>query len=250
MIIGAQMFTLREFTQTIKSFDEAMKKVAEIGYTAAQISAVGAIGERNIRNTADKYGISLIVTHTNPDRILHDTSYVIEEHKVMGAKFIGMGSMPNRYRANRAGYDKFVADYAPVAKQIKAAGLQFVYHNHAFEFELFDGKLGMDIILEGIEDAQFMPDTFWIQAGGADVVEYIRKYAGRIECVHFKDFGIKNNERIMTPVMEGNLNWPAIFEVCKEGGAKWAFVEQDNCYDVNPFECMKISYDNLKKALG
>ena len=251
MIIGAQLFTLRDFTQTIKDFEATMQKIAEIGYTTAQLSAAGAIGEKNARACAEKYGIDIVVTHTNPERILHDTSYVIEEHKVLGANYVGIGSMPMRYRSSKAaGFEQFVADFTPAARTIKEAGMRLVYHNHAFEFELFGGKLGMDIILEGLEDAQFLPDTFWIQAGGADVVQYLRKYAGRIDCVHFKDYGIKNNERIMAPVMEGNLNWPAIFDACKESGVKWAFVEQDDCYGENPFDCMKRSYDNLKKVLG
>lgn len=249
MIIGAQLYTLRDFTQTIKDFDTTVKRCAEMGYTVAQISKVGAIGEKNIRAIADKYGVKLVVTHTDPARILHDTPYVIEEHQVMGANYIGIGAMPMHYRGCSAGFERFIEDYAPVARQIKEAGLFLVYHNHAFEFELFDGKLGMDMILEGMPDAQFMPDTFWVQAGGVDVAEYLRRYAGRIDCVHFKDFGIKGGERIMTPVMEGNLNWPGIFAACKEGGTKWALVEQDTCYDDDPFECMKISYDNLRREL-
>ena len=44
-------------------------------------------------------------------------------------------------------------------------------------------------------------------------------------------------------------NWPAILEAGREAGTRWYIVEQDRCYDRDPFDSLKISYDNLK-AMG
>jgi sugar phosphate isomerase/epimerase len=52
----------------------------------------------------------------------------------------------------------------------------------------------------------------------------------------------------MAEVGEGNLNWPAILQACREAGVEWYAVEQDECQR-DPFESLKISYDNLK-AMG
>jgi len=41
------------------------------------------------------------------------------------------------------------------------------------------------------------------------------------------------------------LNWPAILGACRETKVEWYAVEQDVCQR-NPFESLKISYDNLK----
>ena len=46
-----------------------------------------------------------------------------------------------------------------------------------------------------------------------------------------------------------NLNWPAITQAAAEGGVEWYLVEQDTCYDRNPFESLAISYRNLR-AMG
>ena len=124
------------------------------------------------------------------------------------------------------------------------------YHNHAFEFTRseVDGKLFMDKILE-----TFSPDilgitldTYWIQFAGADVCEQIEKMAGRLECIHLKDMNATmTNGNRMAPVGYGNMNFPKILAAAEKAKAEYLLVEQDNCYEEDPFACLKKSYDYL-----
>ena len=50
----------------------------------------------------------------------------------------------------------------------------------------------------------------------------------------------------MAPVGSGNINHIAAARAAEAGGTKYVFVEQDRCYDEDPFVCMKKSYDYLK----
>ena len=59
---------------------------------------------------------------------------------------------------------------------------------------------------------------------------------------------IKGWNQIMAPVMEGNLNFPAIFNELENSCCEYMLVEQDICTQGSPFECLKTSYDNLAKA--
>jgi sugar phosphate isomerase/epimerase len=52
------------------------------------------------------------------------------------------------------------------------------------------------------------------------------------------------NQQIMAEVGEGNLNWPAILDACREANVEWYAVEQDHCQR-DPFESLAISYRNL-----
>jgi sugar phosphate isomerase/epimerase len=47
----------------------------------------------------------------------------------------------------------------------------------------------------------------------------------------------------------GELDWRAIFAACDKAGVKYAMVEQDDCYGDDPFECLRISYENIRGAL-
>lgn len=91
-------------------------------------------------------------------------------------------------------------------------------------------------------------DVFWIVAGGGDPVAWIDRCAGREPLVHFKDFVVAaDGERRMAEIGEGNLNWPKIIESCEAAGVEHALVEQDLCYERDPFDSLAISYRNLKE---
>ena len=251
MILGAQMYNLRQFTQTERDLDLSLKKVAAIGYKTVQISGIGNIAAGRVRALCESYGLTIALTHMNPDRIMYDTDAVISENETMGCNYVGIGMMPERYRCE-AWLDQFITDYTPAAKKIAAAGKLLMYHNHEFEFAKINGKRVMEFLMDGFEPSLmgFTFDTYWAQAGGADLYEWIGKLKGRLPCVHLKDMEVLPDRGVvMSPVMEGNLNFPKILEALKaDGGVKYLLIEQDHCRE-SPFICLEKSYRNLS-ALG
>lgn len=249
MLLGAQLYTIREFTQDEAGFDAAMEKVAAMGYTTVQVSAVGPIPPDRIRKICDRHGLAIVVTHTAQERILRETDAVIAEHRILGARHIGIGSMPQEYRTGAEGVDRFIRDFGPAADRIAAAGMKLHYHNHDFEFARHEGKPLLQRIAEGFQPDRlgFILDTFWIQAGGGDPAWWIRHMAGRAEIVHLKDMAYDGG-RVMTPVGEGNMNFMSILEACRDAGTEWLMVEQDTCVG-SPFDCLHSSYVHLA-AMG
>jgi len=246
MKIGAQLYTVREFTQTAEDFAATIKKIADIGYEYVQVSAIGPIPTQDVADICKANGVGITITHTNQARVKDETDAVIAEHRILGADYIGIGSMPIEYR-NAEGIKRFIADFAPAAEKIHAAGMTFMYHNHAFEYQKYDGKLMMDYLIEGMPNIGFTLDTYWVQVGGADPAAWLKKLAGRVNVVHFKDVIYADDKQLMGEVMEGNLNWESIFVACREAGVQYAMVEQDNCYGADPFKCLETSYNNLTK---
>lgn len=250
MQLGAQLFTLRDYTQTAKDFAYSMGQVAKMGYKTVQISAIGPIPAQQVREICDENGLQIVLTHTDPNRILNDTEAVIREHDIMGCDYIGIGMMPQKY-ASPQWLWHFADDYKEAAKKIAAAGKLLMYHNHNIEFQKFDGKLVIDTLLESFapDELGFTLDTYWVQMGGADVCDWIEKLADRIPCVHLKDMAVKGWEPIMAPVGEGNLPWGKILATLEKcGKTKYLLVEQDVCQE-SPFTCLKKSYKYLN-SLG
>ena len=88
---------------------------------------------------------------------------------------------------------------------------------------------------------QFELDTFWVQTGGGDVVDWIKRLQGRMDVVHFKDMASDGQaKQIMAEIGQGNLNWDGIIQACRSIGVKWYLVEQDVCQR-SPFESLDIS---------
>jgi len=246
MKIAAQLYTARATTQTEKDFAETIKKVADIGYPGVQLSAHSQdIPAQFIAETCAAKGLEIVTSHAPPPRILNDTDKLIEEHKLYKCPQIGMGMMPEEYRNDYNGLKKFISDYLPAAKKIKEAGLRFAYHNHAFEFGKYDGKVILDLMMEGFKEAdmQIILDTYWVQNAGCDPVIWIKKLSGKIPRMHFKDMSVVGQQVRFAEIGNGNLNWPAIIEACKAAKVEWVVVEQDDCYGKDPFESLKESYN-------
>lgn len=245
--IAAQLYTLRDFIKTPEDIRKTLRRVREIGYESVQVSGMGPVEPAALKEMTDELGISICATHISPDRLKNDLENVINEHRLWNCSYIGLGSMPTEYRSSGEGFRAFAREFSEIGKKIADAGLQFVYHNHRFEFEKFDGVTGMDILLNETDpDAfGFIIDTYWVQAGGADPVEWVRKVQGRMKVVHFKDMAIKSNEQVYAEIGEGNLDWTKIIKACCETGVMWYAVEQDECMR-DPFESLAMSFKYLQ----
>lgn len=250
MIIGAQGFTIREYTKDEASIAASLKKLHDIGFSTLQVSAFGAIAPERLRELADENGLQIIVTHTNPDRILNETEAVIREHRIMGCRHVGIGMMPQRYLGSKEGLLAFLKDFDRPAKLLRENGMKLQYHNHYMEYERFDGEIGIDIMarMTDPEEWGFILDTYWTQYSGRCPAKQIEMLEGRIDVCHFKDMTIREDKPRMAAVMEGNLCWDEIIAACEKTGIAYAMIEQDDTYGKDPFDELKLSHDNLLKA--
>ena len=244
--IAAQLYTLRDFTRTPADIAATMKRVREIGYEAVQLSALGPIEPAELKRITDGEGLTVCATHISFERMRDDPEGVIEEHRIYGCRHVAIGAMPEEYRSAE-GFHKLAREASQVAKKLAAGGLTFSYHNHSFEFEKFGDKIGLEILRTESDPECFNLeiDTYWVQHGGGDPADWIRKCKGRVPLLHLKDMALKDGRQIMAEVGQGNLNWPAILQAAEEAGVEWYLVEQDVCQR-DPFESLAISLRNLR----
>ena len=246
--IGAQYYTLRDFTKNIRDFEETCRKVKEIGYKIVQISGT-PLGAKEMREVLDRYDLTVVTSHRGWGDFRENLDEIIDYNKTLGCTLCGVGSMPGEYWENNAGVDRFIREVNETAEKLQAAGMQFGYHNHAFEFAKLDGKRIMDRLIGETdpEKVSFIVDTFWLQVGGINPADFIRSLGNRALAVHFKDLSV-DPANWTTPAIaevgEGNLDWDEIIAACDEAGTEWALVEQDTCKG-DPFVSMKMSYDYL-----
>ena len=252
-VIGAQLYTLRDYCKTPEDLEKTLERVAKMGYKAVQLSGVCECDPVWLKGVLDRLGLVAPLTHTSPALLVEKTEAVIEAHKALGAKYIGIGAAPGIFQKNSeerrpldAIWNEFVEAFVPVIEKIKAAGLQFGYHHHDREFaKLSDGKLFMDALCDRFtaDECAMIVDTYWVQAGGSDPAAWLRKLNGRIPCIHFKDMSYSTEDQKvrMAAIGDGNINWDAVFAAVKECDIEYAFVEQDKSYDEDPFDCMEKS---------
>ena len=252
--LAAQLYTLRDHTKTAHDFDNALGICHEIGYAAVQLSAVGCMnGEspevdaKTARTMLDHNGLKICATHRPWEALRDRTDAEIEFHQILGCDYVAIGGIwPKDYSE----FSRFVEESRPVIARLKAAGIRFGYHNHSHEFvrNLATGKTWYDVLIdEGGPDLMLEVDTYWVQHAGIDPVRFLERCAGRIPVIHVKDKEVVPGDGpVMAPIGEGNLDWPAIIEVCEKGGTEWYTVEQDTCRR-DPFDCLRSSFDYLSE---
>ena len=259
--IGVQLYTVRD--QIAKDPAVTLKAIADIGYTEVEVihATLAAVAP-----LAKQYGLSSVSMHVDAALVTGkpsatsggaDLSAVIRDAQAAGIKYIVMPYiMPNDRPKDAAGFTALGEALNKSGEQIKKAGLQLCYHNHAFEFTpLPDGRRALDVLLAAADPAllKLEMDVFWVSLTGADPVALINQYTGRVALMHLKDKmrGAPVSLTEMIPrttfveVGSGALDFPAILKAASGAGVEHYFVEQDSTPG-DPIESLRKSYQYLK----
>ncbi|MEG0693278.1 MAG: sugar phosphate isomerase/epimerase [Oscillospiraceae bacterium] len=246
MKIGAQLYTVRETTKTLESFSETLKRIADIGYKFVQVSGTCEYEPRWLEEQLKQTGLSCVLTHSNMSRIENETNAVIEDHKIFNCTRIGIGGTD---MGSLEAINEFITKFKPVTQLLRKNGMYFMYHNHGAEFSKFENTQGvaLDLLCEAFEPGELgiTLDTYWVQFAGGDPTAWLTKLKGRTPCIHLKDMEFSNKEQKMAPVGQGNMNFEGILKAAVDSKVEYGLVEQDDCYEEDPFACLKKSYNYL-----
>lgn len=268
--IGVQMST---FWREIKKADlyEILRQCKQIGYNCFEVSLVPMTPENvaTLQRAREELGIQIgaMSAHVIPldkkegewvkkvDNLQENFDKIVSDCRKVDCNLLRIGIMPAAHMGSYEDVVAFAKEADMMAGRLKAEGIDMYYHTHHFEFGRYRGEQILDIVRNNTEHVGFELDTHWIQRGGDNPVSVIRRCAGRVRLLHLKDYRINSHkcsvEGLDTDVIEfaelgeGNLPIKECIEAGIESGCDFFFVEQDECYDRTPLECLKISHDNL-----
>ena len=242
--IGVQLYTIRDFLGTEEDVKRSFEKLKKLGYDEAQTAGC-KIPYADFGKLAKEAGITIVGTHDDFGMMVENPEQAMANHDLLGTKIMGIGGF---FEHTREKYDEFIAKANIVAKNIKARGFKFTYHNHSHEFRKVDGKLIMDLLIEGMDpdNTGFVLDTYWVQHGGGDVRFWIEKLAGRVDILHLKAMGRNDQGPFITEIGNDNMNWAGMLESAEKAGVKYFVVEQD-IWPGDPFDSIKQSSEYLHK---
>ena len=243
MKIGAQLYTVREFCKTKEDLGETLKKIADIGYQTVQVSGTCEYDPMWLAQELKKNGLTCVLTHIPKDKLLENAKQVAMDHQIFDCNYVGLGFFP--FKEPEQNLEEFLSLFIPVADAIKQQEKYFMYHNHDKEFQKIGGKTVMQHLAERVpaDMMGFTLDTYWVQFSGGDPADWLEKLSGRVPCIHLKD---QTFDQKMAVIGEGNINFVRVFKAAQQAGTQYMLVEQDNCYEENPFDCLKRSYEFLR----
>ena len=250
---GLQLYSVRDHCKTREDMLKCLKTLRDMGYGVCQLAGHGAsITPEDIRAMLDETGMQCPSIHTSYARMRDDFDALTAEMKTLGVTYLGCG-MPAEYRTPE-GVVAFAKEASVIGAKLEDKGLRIMYHNHAHEFERLEqtGKNILEMLAENSDDhLLFELDLFWVQMGGGNPVDWLRKMKGRMVTAHIKDMnGTLQSRNIIAPIGKGNLNFASIIPACDECDVKYVFIEQDNAPESDSLACVKYSMDTLKKMGG
>lgn len=250
--IALQLYTMRDPAK--EDLAGTLKKCREIGFEYVQWSGMPDLPADMIRAELDAAGLKAIACHTSVEQFEKDFAGSVAFWKTVGVEYAGPGGMMGDCQKDLASWLKGCKRFDAVGAKMREAGLHLTYHNHAGEFEKFEGddRCKLDILYEETKPENVLAelDLAWVRVGGTDPAAYIRKYKNRCLTVHAKDLTADSAKGKVqfTPLGKGSLDWNDIFAAGKEAGIQWYIYEQDDTGG-DPFGCAKTSFEFLAKNL-
>jgi len=240
--IGLQLYTVRH--QMEKDFEGTIARVAATGYREVEFAGYFGRSPRDVRTLLDHHGLAAPSSHVSlaPDQ----WRAALDAAPVVGHRYLVIAWIPPEQRRTLDDYKGAAERLNRAATEAKAAGLQFAYHNHDFEFQPLDGKLPYDVLLAETDPklVQLEMDLYWITKGGQDPLAYFERWPGRFPMVHVKDSAGPPNHR-MVEVGAGKIEFKKIFAHSDQAGIRHYFVEHDEPAD--PFASIRASCEYLKR---
>ena len=249
--VAAQLYTCRDLLKTPADIAATLRRVREVGYTAVQISGMGPIAEEEVNKILDGEGLVCCATHEPGERILNETDKVIERLQKLRCRYTAYPYPAGIDFSREDVVNDLIARLDAAGAKMAAAGLTLCYHNHHQEFRKLGGKTIIERIFEQTnpKHVQAEPDTFWVQYGGGDNVEWCEKLAGRLPLLHIKDYQItEENKHAFCEIGAGNLSFHRILPAAEKSGCQWFIVEQDVCPG-DPVDSLRQSFEYIKANL-
>jgi sugar phosphate isomerase/epimerase len=254
---------------------DTLEKIAKIGFLEVETAGFANRTASDFGKLVEAAGLRAPSAHLSFG--MEETSKLLDDARALGAENVvssvllphrvpmtsGFAPVLDLMNSMTAEDFKRVAALAnEIARQAKAAGLQYSYHNHNFEFrDLGDKQIGYDILLRETDPAlvKFEVDCGWMKAGGFDPIQYFKNHPDRFSMIHVKDFkGLSKTYTALNPqdspasteLGRGSIDYGPILAAARSTGVKHFFVEQEPPFqEMSAIEAAKVNFDVLQPLL-
>lgn len=242
--VSFQLYSARKFPP----LDGQLATLAKLGYR--NVEPYGGLFQNpaDLKAALAKYKLRTPTAHIGIERMRSDAEGVAKLAADFGIRVMIVPAVAQEERSKSAdGWTKLGKELAGYRELLKKHGIDFAWHNHAFEFEkLADGRYPLDLIFEAAPGLLWEADIGWIKWAGEDPSAWIRKYQDRVIALHIKDLAPKGEnaaEDGQADVGHGVIDWKALMPLIKAPGVGYLVMEHDNPSDFERFA--RRSYETV-----
>lgn len=242
---GIQLYTVRD--QLKADANGTLKSLAEIGYREVELAGLpGSHSALDFKFMLEDVGLKCPVMHIQgavPEQV--DIANTVDASRVVLPLAMELLDKNWKPKSNISldDFKRLAENLNKTGKEFQQHGLQFGFHNHAWDMIRIDGQLSYETLLtETDPDLVFMEiDLGWAHVAQADVLDLFRRYSGRFLTCHIKDFD--NNNTIVDPG-RGDVPLAEQLKFHELAGIQNFFVEHD--HSENPIMTASAAYQFLQ----
>ena len=264
--VGIQLYAVKDTLQADPA--ATLKAIRAIGYGEVETAGFAGMSARQFRALLDDAGLAAPSAHLPFDADNLGASF--EDAHALGARYAASGSLRAQVQRDlpagvaaaggmsleEAGRTAELANR--IGERAARVGLQYVYHNHDFEFAAQDGGvIGYDLLLEKTDPqlVKFEIDCGWMVLGGRDPRDYFTRHPHRFPMIHVKDFlpagaqppAADAPAHAGAELGHGMIDYRPIMAVAERAGLKHYFAEQEGPFSrMSQLDAARQAYQYLR----
>ena len=263
-----QLFTVRQ--QLAEDSEKCLKTLSNMGIQHVEGFDLTQLGQ--LKPLLDEYGIDvkssfLCWSHITGRSDLAEKiqypwlpsrwgiEYAIEQALELGLDTIVNGFLLPEERESLDDFKRFADQLEQAGEKCQAAGLDLLYHNHAFEFVPIDNVIPYFLLLERTERVGMELDVFWTEMANYSATRMMADSGSRVKQLHLKTAINVNvphyDEQTLPeacfdcPLGQGVVDINAVLLQATQQGIKRVFIEQDHGSDI--YRTVSSSADYLSR---
>jgi sugar phosphate isomerase/epimerase len=263
--VGIQLYAVKDALQADPA--RTLQLIRQIGFGEVETAGFAGRSATEFRKLLDDANLRCPSAHLGFDAA--NPAPAFEQAHALGAHYATSGSLRDvlaaaAVRSGRTAAPatggmsldeaRRTAELANrIGEQARHAGLQYVYHNHDFEFAAESGATAYDLLLKETDPqlVRFEIDCGWMVLGGRDPRAYFEHYPGRFPMIHVKDFlpaAVHGTEHPGAELGHGMIDYGPIFAAAAKSGLKHYFAEQEGPFTrMSELDAARQAYDYLSK---
>lgn len=250
-IVGAQVSSLKPYLQTPQELCASLQKLAEMGYRLVQMQWWNPeFSPEFVAKAVRDAGLQCVSTQDYYEAVKADFARTVRLNELCGSRCVCVSGIPARQASRAGGLSRedvlvFSEELAEMAARLAPLGMTLAFHPRAREWAALadaGGVCATELLLQNSpENVTLGLDLYHSGKAGLAADALLRRFAGRTEFVHFKDYRLDaDGTEHLTPVGQGCTDWSAAVAACRETGVPWAFTEQET-WEKDAFLCMRES---------
>lgn len=244
MRTGIQVSSLKPLLRTEAEVHTAFAQMKALGCQVVQLQWIDPGVPLPVINEAlRKNEMASVSVQDFYETVLEDFDYYVNLNAITGGTWLCVSRIPERLKSPE-GLDAFAEELRQMQTRLDGYGQKLCFHPVSADFTAIPGMDAVEYLLRAMPELPLCLDLYHLNRNCGDMPGFIRKYAGRVCMVHFKD----ERDGALVPAGQGEVNWDGVVRACLDAGVPYGFVEQER-WEKDPYECMKEAINWLEEEI-